>query len=552
MSIRVKIVLIVLPLIITTLLLTGASSFFSATNAITGIAKEFLGFKAAEFQKYAESQWLLLVENNMTERPSMVAATQAAIESYADSIVRSATEVIFALDSQLEVVMQTVELTVEEGEREALQQIVESRTADLITPRISGVERVAKGFYFEPFDWYILVSEQRDTFYSQVNQITQRTGIILVAAIILGVIMVLVFAGYLTNPLTRVAQAMEKIISTNDLSNRVQVEYNDETGKLAHTFNIMVGALETAYNQIKRYAFKAVLAQKREHKIRNIFQKYVPADVIDEFFANPEKMLVGENRVISILFSDIRSFTTISEQMMPDDLVNSLNRYFTVMVDIIMTRGGIVDKYIGDAIMAFFGAPVRHKDDALRSVLAGIEMNEALEEFNTQQRKLRKPEFQIGVGINYGVVTVGNIGTEKKMDYTIIGDMVNLASRMEGLTKKYHQPLLISESLHQKVKEEVVCRLIDTVAVKGKTKGVKIYTAKKRLSEVENRAWSLHNTAMDSYYRRDFDEAIGYFQEVQKIFPDDYPSQLMIDRCRQFKVSPPPENWDGVEIMTEK
>ena len=552
MSIRAKIVLIVLPLIITTLLLTGASSFFSATNAITGIAKEFLGFKAAEFQKYAESQWLLLVENNMTERPSMVAATQAAMESYADSIVRSATEVIFALDGQLEVAMQTAELSVEEGEREALQQIVESRTTDLITPRISGVERVAKGFYFEPFDWYILVSEQRDTFYSQINQITQRTGIILVLAIILGGIMVLVFAGYLTNPMTRVAQAMEKIISTNDLSNRVQVEYNDETGKLAHTFNIMVGALETAYNQIKRFAFKAALAQKREHKIRNIFQKYVPADVIDEFFANPEKMLVGENRVISILFSDIRSFTSISEKMMPDDLVNSLNRYFTVMVDIIMARHGIVDKYIGDAIMAFFGAPVRYKDDALQSVLAGIEMTEVLEEFNAQQRELGKPEFKIGVGINYGVVTVGNIGTEKKMDYTIIGDMVNLASRMEGLTKKYHQPLLISESLHQKVKDEVDCRLIDTVAVKGKTEGVRIYTVKKRLSEEENKAWTLHNTAMESYYQQDFDEAIGYFQNVQKIFPDDYASQLMIDRCRQFKTNPPPENWDGVEIMTEK
>ncbi len=552
MSIRLKIVLIVLPLIITTLLLTGASSFFSATNAITGIAKEFLGFKAVEFQKYAESQWLLLVENNMTERPSMVAATQAAIESYAESIVRSATEVIFALDGQLEVAMQTAELTVEEGELEALQQIVESRTTDLITPRISGVERVAKGFYFEPFDWYILVSEQRDTFYSQINQITQRTGIILVLAIILGGIMVLVFAGYLTNPLTRVAQAMEKIISTNDLSNRVQVEYNDETGKLAHTFNMMVGALETAYNQIKRFAFKAALAQKREHKIRNIFQKYVPADVIDEFFTNPEKMLIGENRVISILFSDIRSFTSISEKMMPDDLVNSLNRYFTVMVDIIMARHGIVDKYIGDAIMAFFGAPVRHKDDALQSVLAGIEMSEALGQFNAQQRELGKPEFRIGVGINYGVVTVGNIGTEKKMDYTIIGDMVNLASRMEGLTKKYHQPLLISESLHQKVKDEVDCRLIDTVAVKGKTKGVRIYTVKKSLAEEENKAWTLHNTAMESYYQRDFDEAIGYFQNVQKIFPDDYASQLIIDRCRQFKVTPPPENWDGVEIMTEK
>jgi class 3 adenylate cyclase/HAMP domain-containing protein len=411
---------------------------------------------------------------------------------------------------------------------------------------------VAKGFYFEPFDWYVLVSEERDTFYSQVNQITQRTGIILIVAIVLGVVMVLVFAGYLTNPLTRVVQAMEKIISTNDMSSRVVVEYNDETGKLAHTFNIMVDALETAYKQIKRYAFKAVLAQKKEHKIRNIFQKYVPADVIDQFFANPEKMLVGENRVISILFSDIRSFTSISEQMMPDDLVSSLNRYFTVMVDIIVARGGTIDKYIGDAIMAFFGAPARHQDDAVNSVLAGIEMNEALEEFNANQRKIGKPEFRIGVGINYGVVTVGNIGTDKKMDYTIIGDMVNLGSRLEGLTKKYQQPLLISESLHQKVHEQVPCRLIDTVAVKGRAKGVKIYAAKKTLSEEENKAWTLHNTAMERYYQRDFDQAIRYFQDVRKIFPDDHASELMIDRCRRFKATPPPADWNGVEIMKEK
>jgi adenylate cyclase len=263
-------------------------------------------------------------------------------------------------------------------------------------------------------------------------------------------------------------------------------------------------------------------------------------------------MLVGENRVISILFSDIRSFTTISEQMMPDDLVNSLNRYFTVMVDIIAERGGTIDKYIGDAIMAFFGAPARHKDDALNSVLAGIEMNEALEQFNANQRKLDKPEFRIGVGINYGVVTVGNIGTDKKMDYTIIGDMVNLGSRLEGLTKKYKQPLLISESLYQKVHDQVPCRLIDTVAVKGRAKGIKIYSTKKTLNEQENKVWTLHNTGMEHYYKREFDQAIRYFQDVRKIVPDDYASELMIDRCRQFKATPPPADWNGVEIMKEK
>jgi hypothetical protein len=202
--------------------------------------------------------------------------------------------------------------------------------------------------------------------------------------------------------------------------------------------------------------------------------------------------------------------------------------------------------------MAFFGAPARHKDDDLNSVLAGIEMNEALVEFNAHQRELGKPEFRIGVGINYGVVTVGNIGTDKKMDYTIIGDMVNLGSRLEGLTKKYQQPLLISESLHQKVHEQVPCRLIDTVAVKGRAKGVKIYAAKKNLNEQENKAWTLHNTAMEHYYKREFDTAIRCFQDVRKIFPDDYAAELLMERCQQFKATPPPPDWNGVEIMKEK
>jgi len=552
MGIRAKIILVVLPLIITTLLLTGASSFFSATNAITGVAKEFLGFKAVELEKYAAGQWGLLVENNFTENPAMVAATQAAIESYAASIVRSPTEVIFALDAQGELAMQTGELEVRPGEKAALAALAAGRKRELATPRIGGADRVVKGFWFEPFGWYLVVSEQRATFYSRVSQITTRTLYILGGAILAGVVLIMLFANYLTRPLTKVVGTMEKIIRTGDLSNRVAVEYHDEIGKLAHTFNLMVGQLEKAYNDIKRYAFKAALAKNREYKIRNIFQKYVPGEVIDQFFKNPEAMLVGDNRVLSVLFSDIRSFTSISEKMAPDDLVSNLNRYFSVMVKIIQERKGTVDKYIGDAIMAFFGAPVKHEDDALQSVLAGIEMDEALASFNANQASLGKPEWRIGIGINYGVVTVGNIGTDTKMNYTIIGDMVNLASRLEGLTKEYRQPLLISEGLRTRVGDKVPFRLIDSVAVKGKKQGVKIYTARRKLNDAESEAWALHNGAMEMYYHRDFQAAAESFQKVQHILPQDYAAGLLEGRCRNFLQNPPAKDWDGVTVMEHK
>jgi len=342
---------------------------------------------------------------------------------------------------------------------------------------------------------------------------------------------------------------MKDIISTSDLSERVVVEYNDEIGRLARTFNHMVGQLEKAYEQIKGFAFKAVIARKREQKIKNIFQKYVPSDVIDRHIKNPESMLVGENRVLGVLFSDIRSFTTISESMKPDDLVNSLNRYFTVMVDIIMARNGTVDKYIGDAIMAFFGAPERHQDDAMSSVLAGIEMTDALRGFNEGQQAMHKPEFRIGVGINYGVVTIGNVGTDKKMTYTVIGEMVDLASRLEGLTKAYHQQLIISESLHTKVRDQLPCRLLDWVSssAKGKPGAVKIYTARQALEPREKEAWECHNAAMEEYRKRNFTRAVTLFKDVLGILPGDEAATLLMTRSALYAKSPPSADWEGVE-----
>lgn len=552
MSIRLKIILTVVPLIIATLTLTGISSFFSATNGITRIAKDFLGFKADELENQAQSQWGLLVENNLSDKPEMIGATQAAIRGYAGSILRSPTEVILALDKAGNLAMATGDITPRADELPALLKLVTAKNTELNTVRIGGQDRVTKGFWFEPFGWYLMVTDQRSTFYNQVNEITQRSAIILAAAIILAVGLMLLFAGYLTRPLTRVAGTMKNIIATNDLSQRVVVEYKDEIGGLAQTFNLMVGELEKAYGQIKNYAFKAVLAQKREQKIRNIFQKYVPNEVIDRFFKNPESMLVGENRVLSVLFSDIRSFTTISEGMAADDLVESLNRYFNVMVDIIMARKGIVDKYIGDAIMAFFGAPVKHEDDALQSVMAGLEMEAGLADFNARQKAAGKPQWQIGVGINFGEVVVGNIGNEKKMDYTVIGDMVNLASRLEGLTKQYHQRIIISETLHDRVQDSVPCRLLDFVAVKGKKEGVKIYSAKLKLGPKEREAWDMHNAAMEEYYGRHFGTAAHKFQDVNRMLPEDFASKLLRDRCLLYEKDPPPKDWDGVEVMKSK
>jgi class 3 adenylate cyclase/HAMP domain-containing protein len=519
---------------------------------MTRIAMEFLGFKADELENYAYSQWNLLVQNGLQEEKRYTDVAKSAVASYAASIIRSPTEIILALDKDARVSMSTTEVDLSVVEKARLYRSIQQQRRGWTSLKIGGVERVGQTFYFEPFGWYFLVTETNDAFYKEADQIITNTAYVLGGSILISLLLLFLFSGYLTRPLRSVSKGMQHIMETNDLSERVPVEYDDEIGTLAHTFNLMSGELERAYNQIKEFAFKAVLAQKNEHKVRNIFQKYVPKDVIDTIFLNPERMLVGDNRVVAILFSDIRSFTTISEGFMPDELVSALNRYFEKMVDIIIGHGGVIDKYIGDAIMAFFGAPVKHEDDAYQALLAALEMQEALKEFNREQEASGKPRFITGIGINYGVVTVGNIGSEKKMDYTIIGDMVNLGSRLEGLTKPYHQEVIFSESVYRKVKDHVKCRMVDKVVVKGKTKGENIYTAVKKPTLRQTKAWAYHHAGLKHYYDRHFQHALRFFLAVKKILPEDFLADMYIERCKKYLASPPPADWTGVEVLTSK
>lgn len=552
MGIRLKIIFVVLPVLVAAVVLAGMSSYFVAAASVTRVAVDFLDFKASGLETYAESQWNLLVENGFVGRPEMEEAARSAVEAYARSILRSSTETIYGIESSGAVAMRAGPGAPIPEDAAALAALAKEAKRGFVSVRIGGADRVASAVRFAPFNWLFLVTEERKTFYGDVETIARTSLAILAGASLLAVVLLLFLANYLTKPIKRVVTAMQHIIDSNDLSERVPVEYKDEVGRLSHTFNLMIEELGSAYAQIKRYAFDAVIAQKREMKIRNIFQLYVPKDVIEQVFTNPEKMLVGANRDVAILFSDIRGFTTISESMAPDALVVALNRYFSMMVDVIMARNGIVDKYIGDAIMAVFGAPVARKDDVLSSVLAGLEMTETLDVFNAEQRASGGKEFHIGVGINYGEVTVGNIGCEKKMNYTVIGDGVNLASRLEGLTKKYHEPILITENVRDGLNGALPCRVVDTVAVKGKTLGVKILTTRRELSAVEKEVWGIHEEALARYYRREFAGAASLFQRILKLKADDYAGQLFLERSRAFIASPPPKDWDGVEIMTEK
>ena len=537
----------VLPLVIGALAVSGSSAFFTASNAVSQVTAEFLDFKTDQLEQYIEGQWRILVDNNVSDRGGMVQAAQSAVEVYAKSVLRSDTELIFAVDAKGQVVMSTAPVELSAAERVALIELPPIAQRELGELRVGSEDRVVARFEFAPF-----VTETRAAFYSALDRITRRTVLFTLGAGLITAIVLFYVVSRLTHPVTQVVGAMRSIITSNDLSSQVQVYYRDEIGEMSQTFNVMIAELEKAYGRIKRYAYQAVLSQKKEFKIRNIFQKYVPQQLIDRFSENPESMLVGDNRELAVLFSDIRGFTSLSERMEPDVLVSSLNRYFSVMVDLIMERGGVIDKYIGDAIMAFFGAPVSTENDAFASLEAAMLMLEELDGFNEQQRKADLPEFKIGVGINFGLVTVGNIGTDRKMDYTVIGDMVNVASRLEGLTKRYRQELIISEYLRERIGAAVPTRIVDSVAVKGRKAGLRIHTARRNLSDLEREAWERHNAAMEDYYQRRFDRAIPGFQEVRRALPEDALATTMIERCRRYQADPPASDWNGVEVMTEK
>ncbi len=553
MSIRLKIILVVLPLLIVTVLLVGITSAFSARAGITRVAVEALGFKAQELQKYAQNQWDLLVANDLAEDPDYVAVTKRAVQSYAATLVRSDSELILAVDASGAFAMSTGDLAaVSPAEQEVLAERASRSLEGWTTFALASADRVGQAFVFDPFGWLVVVSDTERSFYAAVDEITVRTYIILGAALIVAVVLLMIFAGILTGPLARMVRTMLTITETNDLSQRVTVEYRDEIGAMARTFNKMLVKLESADQQIRGFALRAVVAQRNERKVRNIFQKYVPADVISGIFDNPETALVGRDETLAILFTDIRSFTTLSEGFNPYDLVSNLNRYFEPLVDIIMAHGGIVDKYIGDALMAFFGAPKKRGDEEVQAVLAAVEMQQAIERVNKIHYDEGRPPFRTGIGVNYGQVIVGNIGSQKKMDYTIIGDPVNYGSRLEGLTKQYRQDIIVSKSIFRKVKDQVPTRFLDFVQPKGKTTGQSIYTVAGELDSAQKLGWKVYHEGIRLFFGRRFDRAKGYFAKTLQYLPDDWLAREYITRCDRYIASPPPPSWNGVNIMTSK
>ncbi len=319
-------------------------------------------------------------------------------------------------------------------------------------------------------------------------------------------------------------------------------------------FNLWVPVVYPLVNftlcYVANIVHKILVEQREKGRYRKTFQQYVARSVVDSMLNTGElPKFGGERKILTILFSDIRAFTSFSEKYRPEIVVQRLTEYLTAMVEVVFKHGGTLDKFVGDEIMAIYGAPYYFENHAERACETALDMVAALRRLQKSWSEKEMEYFSIGIGINTGKVIVGNLGSIQLFDYTVIGDEVNLGARLEGANKQYSTTIIISESTYNKVKEKAIVRELDYVRVKGKKRPVKIYELRgmNSLPSIEKELIiDVYTHAIELFKKREWNKALKEFRRVLRYFPSDGPSRVYTLRCLEFIESPPPKNWDGV------
>ncbi len=303
-------------------------------------------------------------------------------------------------------------------------------------------------------------------------------------------------------------------------------------------------------------AFSYATEGRQRRQIKSMFSHYMSELLVQDLIKNPDKLrLGGEKRVLTVFFSDLAGFTTLSEKLTPEEVVALLNRYLTAMTDIILASGGIIDKYEGDAIMAFWGAPVPQDDHAARACIAALDNQRRLDLLREEFVAMGLPPVYARIGINTGEMIIGNMGSTQRFDFTVMGDSVNLASRLEGAGKAYGTSIIISEDTYRQAADRVEVRELDRLRVKGKEVPVRIYELLARIGDLDDttrQVRDLFATGLIHYRQQQWTKAIEYFQMVLALAPEDGPSRTFVQRAERFIKEPPSPTWDGVYRLTSK
>ena len=315
---------------------------------------------------------------------------------------------------------------------------------------------------------------------------------------------------------------------------------------------VLVGVISSAGMLTYRYA----AGEREKQKTRAAFAPYFAPAVVEMLLSDATRLMGGQRKELTILFSDIVSFTTLCEGIEPEVVQKVLQEYFNEMTRIGFGHHGTLDKFIGDGMLWFFGDPLPQEDHALRAVHTALDMQAAMHPLREKWKQEGRPELAMRVGVNTGVVLVGNMGSDARMEYTVMGDAVNLASRVEGANKPFHTEVMMTERTFELTKDIVEWRELDLLRVKGKKQGVRVYEVmaarKGELSELKQQVRKAYNEGLSAYQRRDWAAASAAFIRALEIDKTDGPSQLYLGRAQEFLTNPPPADWDGVYEMETK
>ncbi len=305
------------------------------------------------------------------------------------------------------------------------------------------------------------------------------------------------------------------------------------------------------------YIYKYNTEEKGKRFIKDTFSHFVTHSVVEELLANPEKIkLGGERKNCTVMFSDVAGFTTVSEQLTPEALVKLLNDYLTEMTNIIFKYDGMLDKYEGDAIMAVFGAPIEHGNHAYNACAAALGMQEQLIKLREMWGKQGRPQLHARIGLNSGDMVVGNMGSETRFDYTVMGDAVNLGARLEPANKQYGTMIMIGENTYKMAGEKIFARQLDMLRVKGKTAPEKVYElvglTDVGISDAKKQVLDIFEKGFELYLKQEWQLSQNYFKQALAIDRFDNPSKTYTQRCEKFLANPPDDNWDGVFTMLTK
>lgn len=385
--------------------------------------------------------------------------------------------------------------------------------------------------------WRVLVIAPMDDF---VTYVIKNRNITFIYSFF-----ILIFAFFLAYGLAK--RISTPIIQLAEEANKIQ--------ELNFTSKLVLDSRITEINML----FQAMSSLKNTMQS---FSSYIPKTLVRKLLHRKQSVHVGgRTKKVTLMFTDIENFTHISESTPPERLIVHLSEYFEELTDIIMDKNGTIDKYIGDAIMSFWGAPIPDKNQVVHACQAALLCQHRLNELSRTWKRSEKPIFNTRIGLHMGDVIIGNIGSSERMNYTAIGDSVNLCSRLESLNKYYGSKIIVSESIYDIVRETFLFRQLDVVAVKGKNKAVRIYELVAQLKDGEDyllptddelEYCKLFNQAYNMFRTRQWTEAQELFSQITPLHSKDYSVNIYIERCKQFAKSPPPKDWDGTVVMQNK